>query len=209
VLTITYNATSLQTPGLANIITAAGDNAVARSLGSGNWVIESYTPASGLSMVGQIAFFPANAAPGGWLKCSGALVSRATYPALWAFANASGNIVSDAAWSSAPFPSGSFSTGDGSTTFRIPDLRGEFVRGWDDGRGADSGRTIGSYQADALQNHTHEVFDRINAGAGEPTVNGVNSGGSDITRTTTNPVTGRTAAETRPRNVALLACIKF
>ena len=50
VLTITYNATSLQTPGLANIITAAGDNAVARSLGSGNWVVESYTRAAGLPM---------------------------------------------------------------------------------------------------------------------------------------------------------------
>jgi hypothetical protein len=50
VLTITYNATSLQTPGLANITTAAGDNAVARSLGSGNWVIESYTRAAGLPM---------------------------------------------------------------------------------------------------------------------------------------------------------------
>jgi hypothetical protein len=42
VLTITYNATSLITPGLANITTAAGDNAVARSLGSGSWVLESY-----------------------------------------------------------------------------------------------------------------------------------------------------------------------
>jgi hypothetical protein len=50
VLTITYNATSLQTPGLANITTAAGDTAVARSLGSGNWVIESFTRAAGLPM---------------------------------------------------------------------------------------------------------------------------------------------------------------
>jgi hypothetical protein len=51
VLTIIYNATSLQTPGLANITTAAGDNAVARSLGSGNWVIESFTRASGVMIV--------------------------------------------------------------------------------------------------------------------------------------------------------------
>jgi hypothetical protein len=54
VLTITYNATSLQTPGLASITTAAGDNAVARSLGSGNWVIERYTRAAGLP-VAQMA----------------------------------------------------------------------------------------------------------------------------------------------------------
>ena len=208
-LTLTHNATSLILPGLANITTAAGDTAVARSLGSGNWVVESYTPASGLSMVGQIAFFPANVAPGGWLKANGVLLSRATYAALWTYAQASGNIVSDATWVAASGPTGSFSTGDGSTTFRVPDLRGEFVRAWDDARGVDSGRVIGSYQADALQNHTHEVLDRINSGAGEPAVNGTNAGGSDITRTTTNPVTGRTAAETRPQNFALLACIKF
>jgi hypothetical protein len=60
VLTITYNATSLQTPGLASIITAAGDNAVARSLGSGDWVIESYTPATaaGLRALAEAAPLP-------------------------------------------------------------------------------------------------------------------------------------------------------
>lgn len=47
-LTLTYNATSLILPGIANITTAAGDNMVARSLGLGNWVIESYTRAAGL-----------------------------------------------------------------------------------------------------------------------------------------------------------------
>lgn len=47
-LTLTHNATSLILPGAANINTAAGDNMVARSLGSGNWVIESYTRASAL-----------------------------------------------------------------------------------------------------------------------------------------------------------------
>jgi hypothetical protein len=55
VLTITYNATSLQTPGLANIITAAGDTAVARSLGSGNWVIESFTRAAILPFLNSMA----------------------------------------------------------------------------------------------------------------------------------------------------------
>jgi hypothetical protein len=49
-LTLTHNATSLILPGVANITTAAGDTAVARSLGSGNWVIESFTRAAGLPM---------------------------------------------------------------------------------------------------------------------------------------------------------------
>jgi hypothetical protein len=53
-LTLTHNATSLILPGAANITTAAGDMAVARSLGSGNWVIESFTRAAGLP-IGQIA----------------------------------------------------------------------------------------------------------------------------------------------------------
>jgi hypothetical protein len=53
-LTLTHNATSLILPGAANITTAAGDMAVARSLGSGNWVVESYTRAAGLP-IGQIA----------------------------------------------------------------------------------------------------------------------------------------------------------
>jgi hypothetical protein len=53
-LTLTHNATSLILPGAANIITAAGDMAVARSLGSGNWVIESFTRAAGLP-VAQMA----------------------------------------------------------------------------------------------------------------------------------------------------------
>jgi hypothetical protein len=50
-LTLTHNATSLILPGVANITTAAGDTAVARSLGSGNWVIESFTRASGAVIV--------------------------------------------------------------------------------------------------------------------------------------------------------------
>jgi hypothetical protein len=53
-LTLTHNATSLILPGAANITTAAGDTAVARSLGSGNWVIESFARAAGLP-IGQIA----------------------------------------------------------------------------------------------------------------------------------------------------------
>ena len=53
-LTLTHNATSLILPGAANITTAAGDTAVARSLGSGNWVIESYARASGAALSGVL-----------------------------------------------------------------------------------------------------------------------------------------------------------
>lgn len=52
VLTLTHNGTSLILPGAANITTAAGDRFVAVSLGSGNWVVHSYTKASGEAVVG-------------------------------------------------------------------------------------------------------------------------------------------------------------
>lgn len=89
----------------------------------------------------------------GFIKKNGALLSRTAYANLWAYAQASGNIVDDTTWNSGAY--GSFSTGDGSTTFRIPDERGYFDRAWDDGRGIDSGRAIGSSQVDDTKSHAH------------------------------------------------------
>jgi hypothetical protein len=112
--------------------------------------VESIAAAAGVP-VGATVYFPATAAPSGFIKKNGALLSRTTYAALYAFALASGNMAaSDGAWTA-----GKFSPGDGSTTFRIPDGRAETIRGWDDSRGVDAGRTIGSSQADQNKAHTH------------------------------------------------------
>jgi microcystin-dependent protein len=160
------------------------------------------------AVTGMVAFFLGNAAPLGWLKINGALLSRTTYAALWAYAQASGNIVTDAAWLAGA--TGSFSQGDGSTTFRLPDARGEFLRGWDDARGVDSGRSFGSTQSHALQTHNHTVDSYINGalGASGRPQEGT-AGNSDTFSTLTSGTTGNFATETRPRNIALLACIKF
>lgn len=148
--------------------------------------------------VGATIYVPGNAAPAGYLKKNGALLSRTTYAALYAYAVASGNMAAnDGAWTA-----GEFSPGDGSTTFRIPDGRGEFIRGWDDGRGIDAGRAIGTSQADDLKSHTHTV-PIANAGAGASNASGYYTNASN----TTSSATG--GAETRPRNVAELACIKY
>ena len=95
-------------------------------------------------------------APTGWLKANGALVSRTTYAALFAFASAQG-LVTEVAWAATDF--GRFSVGDGTTTFRLPDLRGMFTRGLDESRGLDAARVIGVDQAASNAPHVHAVTD--------------------------------------------------
>lgn len=155
--------------------------------------------------------------PSGWLLCNGQAVSRTTYAALFAVIATT------------------FGTGDGSNTFNVPDLRGEFIRGLDGGRGVDSGRTLGSAQADEFESHNHTASSVVtdpghlhtNNAAGnvsfgssgaQMTVFDVGGVGSvATTRNTTTTTTGITVAttntatggsETRPRNVALNYIIK-
>ena len=139
------------------------------------------TPASTVIYVAQ------NTAPTGYVKANGAALSRTTYADLFAAIGTT------------------FGSGDGSTTFNVPDLRGEFVRGWDDSRGVDSGRSFGSSQADEFKSHTHSIPKQHDfARYASPNVA---SG-----HTTTNSYSDTLAAggsETRPRNIALLACIKY
>lgn len=141
---------------------------------------------------GSVIYTGSNLAPTGYLKANGAQVSRTTYAALFSAIGTA------------------FGAGNGSTTFNLPDLRGEFPRGWDDGRGVDSGRTLGSSQSGAIESHDHAVRYAGGAGSAEPiklqytyaTQFGTTTAGSGMVQ----PAGG---AETRPRNIALLACIKF
>lgn len=132
---------------------------------------------------GEICYFARNTAPTGSIKANGAAISRTTYSALFAAIGTT------------------FGVGDGSTTFNVPDLRGEFVRGWDDSRGIDTGRAFGSAQADDFKSHTH-TFASPQIGGGTVNAAAPTGGGSQATG-----ATGGT--ETRPRNVAMLACIKY
>ena len=88
-------------------------------------------------IIGMVSAFARSSAPSGFLKCNGAAISRTSYAALFAVIGTT------------------FGAGDGSTTFNVPDLRGEFVRGWDDARGIDSGRALGSSQSSQNLSHTH------------------------------------------------------
>lgn len=166
--------------------------------------------------VGSVALISGASAPARYLKANGAAVSRSTYAALWAHAQASGCYHS----SGGTKPRPAYGPGDGSTTFTLPDYRGVAFRAFDDGAGVDTGRSITAEQLDALQGHGHAVGTRtVIRGDTSPTLAtlGAPSWGSytgEYAEPISEPVstgsygTPRLAAETRMRNVALLACIR-
>lgn len=162
---------------------------------------------------GVIMAFAGAAAPTGFLTCNGSAVSRTTYATLFAAIGTT--------WGS----------GDGSTTFNVPDLRGAFLRG--SGTSAldpSSPRSVGSFQAEAYASHTHS--NSLSDPGHTHTVFGDTQGGfatgtsgtitriatftpSDRTGTTSSQTTGVSisnassgGAETRPDNYAVLYIIK-
>ena len=156
--------------------------------------------ANALSLpVGSLIYYAGSVAPAGYLEANGALLSRTTYAKLFA---AIGII---------------YNAGDGSTTFGLPDLRGEFIRGWDNGRGIDAGRLVGSWQGDLMRKHDHFIPTPTEApGSRAALVDdvGMRTFSNDILvsgpyYTYNYDTAGLLGHETRPRNMALLACIKF
>lgn len=167
---------------------AAQEFAVATAT-TGNSAV-NLTQLLGYVSSGMVLPFAGSAAPTGWLECNGAAVSRTTYSALFA---AIGTL---------------WGIGDGSTTFNLPETRGEFIRGYDHSRGVDSGRAIGVWQDESFKSHTHVYDTRSMEGyAGDSGDEGgmTTAATYDETRNTTS--TG--GSETRPRNVAMMYIIKI
>jgi len=177
--------------------------------------------------VGMVAPFGMKIPPAGWLECDGRPVDRTLHADLFAAIGTT------------------FGVGNGSTTFNLPDLRGEFVRGWSHSRpGADDGRVFGTNQTGANAPHNHDAT----TGAGTPHAHtatggahthtvtaavvqgsGINGGGSFSSHSNQSITTSSSAhthaisledahthtvdvrssgIEARPRNVALMYCIK-
>ena len=152
---------------------------------------------------GTVIYSASSTVPAGYIKANGASLNKTTYANLFAAIG--------------------YTYGGTGSSFNAPDLRGEFIRGWDDGRGVDSGRGFGSNQSDstALPNNpfgtsnpgSHTHYYNTNQGTG----GGQGGGGADTGSRGDN--TGHNGAhthtinggdpETRPRNVALLALIKY
>lgn len=159
--------------------------------------------------VSKVDWFASSVAPTGWLKCNGAAISRTTYAALFAAIGTT------------------FGDGNGVSTFNLPDLRGEFVRGWDDGRGVDSGRLLGSWEKGTLLGWNTGLDTSVYAAQLTAALVGQTEIGADDFSTGDYPnislasssgtgsvglkgsATSAYSGTARPRNVALLACIRY
>jgi len=166
---------------------------------------------------GAVMPFAMNSAPAGWLSADGTAVSRSTYAALFAAISTT------------------YGVGDGSTTFALPDLRGYFVRGSGTNSDSTASGAFGTKQSDEIISHTHSgttgndtpdhthstTFLAATSVAGGPAfAQGVigtgsttkTSGGASVNHThsfTSSSMSPTGGAETRPKNIAMLYCIKF
>lgn len=165
------------------------------------------------SMTGMVGMFLMATPPTGWLRANGAAVSRTTYAALFQRIGTTSG------------------AGNGTTTFNLPDLRGEFLRGLDNGRGIDVGRVLASLQLSQNLLHDHPAkvgragrhshvlklkLDRGPGGDGNALWGDEPYYGEGVAVTEEDgehdhpiEIEASGGTEARPRNVALLACIKY
>lgn len=158
--------------------------------------------------VGSVLLFAGASPPESFLELNGAALNRADFPRLWAFAQASGRLVTESAWQADPLKAGSFSDGNGSTTFRLPDFRGQFPRFWDhdSGRDPDQNR-LGLIQAQEIQSHSHNAPTSASGSAGTYAVPHNEYITYDYISAAPTSATGGT--ETRPHNVVLMPIIRW
>ena len=165
------------------------------------------------SPAGMIAPFAGTSAPTGWLACQGQAVSQTTYAALYAAIGATWN-----------------TGGEGAGNFRLPDLRGMFLRGTGtNATGSSSGAvgpSVGVYAADTYLNHNHtatstdsghtHTYNNARSGGANlqsgsnynlnNTTDTTSVGTANITTTVATSTTGGT--ETKPKNYGVLYIIK-
>jgi len=160
---------------------------------------------------GAVMAFATATPPNGWLTCDGRVVSRTTYSLLFYCIGTT------------------FGAGDGSTTFALPDLRGYFVRGSGTNADGTAAGTFGAKQADDFKSHNHTGSTSSNGGHNHtynntisnytirqgtgndwPNVRGTldSNGQTSTVGNHSHTITAEGGTENRPRNIALLYCIK-
>lgn len=135
--------------------------------------------------IGSVTAFAMPTPPEGWLVCDGSAVSRTDYADLFA---AIGTV---------------WGNGDEIATFNLPDVRGEFIRGFDAGRGVDGDRVFASGQLGQIEAHSHNTLMQELSGATGGTLRMAGALEADGIQTAQFG-----GSETRPRNIAMTYAIK-
>lgn len=180
---------------LSQVSAATNEYVLTKDTATGNalWKVNAAVGRSG-----EVIIWPLSTPKLGTLECDGSAVSRTTYADLFAAIGTT------------------YGVGDGTTTFNIPDFRGEFLRGWDHTAGNDpdaatrtdrgdgtTGDNVGTKQADDFLSHTHYAVGIYTTVGGS---NPYYGGGSKNADVYTNAQGGN---ETRPRNVNQMFCIYY
>lgn len=150
--------------------------------------------ANGGTPIGSFMWHTASTPPTSYLEANGAAISRTTYASLFAVIGTT------------------YGSGDGSTTFNLPNVSGYFVRGWDNGRGVDSGRAFGSNQTNSIQSHTHGMWQAMSrdSAQGDPNASSAGTFSGGPGQFYSHPNTDSAGStETRPVNIAFLPCIRY
>ena len=199
--TAVFTGATTLAAGVAGTVPAPAAGTPTRSLrADGSW-----TETSDLLPPGMVAPFATVAAPAGWLVCDGTAISRTTYALLFA---ATSTI---------------HGYGDGVSTFNLPDYRGRFLRGLDvtgtvdtdvssrtaANTGGVTGANVGSVQADQLKAHTHTTAIPYDDSAGGVGANRTKYEEDTSAATTAWASSSTGGTETRPKNAAVLYCIKY
>lgn len=199
--------------GSASAASGSASAASASASAASDSADDAAASAAAAAGVGEIFNWPLGTAPSYAKVCNGTAISRTTFSALFSVIGTT------------------FGVGDGSTTFNLPDYRGAFLRSLDDGKGYDTGRAIGTYQADqnlghthtvtgttgASGTHTHDVKYQNRTGGGSTNDRSDLSGGNtvkvsepggDHTHTVSGTAASNGGTEARPKNVSVLVCIR-
>jgi len=198
------SVTKITTPGYTD------QSVTTDKLANDSVTTDKITFENSLVPTGAVFHFASASAPTGYLVCDGSTIP-----------NGQGTVQGKTANFSALYAIVASTYGSAG---QLPDLRGEFIRGWDGGKGVDSERQFGTFQSDLYKSHKHSIImsHEVNGGkdnVGYPAVDGSapyvfhseNEPDGSYTQPGGygNPLYSSGGVETRPRNIALLPCIKY
>jgi len=177
-----------------------------------------------LNRVGIVEPYIGSTAPGGALICDGGTIGSASsggtsranadtatlYALIWAL-NATDYPITDSAGGASTRGANAAADFAANKRLPLPELRAQFIRGWDNSRGVDTGRALGSPQADQYPQHSHTAgFTRPNArfDAAADALVPANTGG--LSQFTSGNSGGtENSSENRPRNTALNYIVRY